>query len=172
MNVSLLCIWIRLQPEVLNLLMTPARGKFCLGISISYCLQGNNSSWKDGSSSSCKGIEGLLAVCPESSGVGNAEKQGEKWDSELKVWLSHYVYRLGTPGVTIWIELKESLISTADTEQICSAARPHWKPPCVENVTKYQATWPNSESFIFLETVINLKPFQPVEFDGGLTECG
>lgn len=172
MNVSLLCMWIRLQPEVLNLLMTPARGKFCLGISISYCLQGNNSSWKDGSSSSCKGIEGLLAVCPESSGVGNAEKQGEKWDSELKVWLSHYVYRLGTPGVSIWIELKESLISTADTEQICSAARPHWKPPCVENVTKYQATWPNSESFIFLETVINLKPFQPVEFDGGLTECG
>ena len=115
---------------------------------------------------------GRSAGSPESSGVGSAEKQGEKWDSELKVWLSHYVYRLGTPGVTIWIELKESLISTADTEQICSAARPHWKPPCVENVTKYQATWPNSESFIFLETVINLKPFQPVEFDGGLTECG
>lgn len=172
MGVCLLWMWIWLQPEVLNLLMTPAQGKFCLGISISYCLQGNSSSWKDGSSSSCKGIEGLPAVCPESSGVGNAEKQGEKWDSELKVWLSPYVYRLGTHGVPIWIELKESLISTADIEEVCSARG------LAENLLVLKM-WPSTKppglilkAFIFPETVVNLKPFQSVEFGGGLTECG
>lgn len=52
------------------------------------------------------------------SRVRNTEKQGEKWASELKVWLSPHVYLLGTTGITIWIGLKESLVSTVDTEWI------------------------------------------------------
>lgn len=86
-------------------------------------------------------------------------------EPEVTAWLSLHVYLLGTGGITIWTGLKECLISTADSEQICSAPEPHWKPPCVENMTMYQATWPLSESSVFLMSAINLQPFSVWEFE-------
>lgn len=45
-------------------------------------------------------------------------------ESELKVRLSPCVYPLGACGITVWTDLKESLISTVDTEEVCSVPRP------------------------------------------------
>lgn len=126
--------------------MRSAYGKCCLWIS-GLLPPANNSSQQECSSASCRAES--VSWQPALSLPGEKHREAGR---EVSVGIKSLIVSSRLSSGNYWdydLNWAEGIPYFHCRHRTNSSApMPHWKP-CVENGTKYQATWPDSESFTF-----------------------